>query len=160
MSNKYPNLAIGTAAVFIVLLLCIGKFFIMVAFECGHNQDTLVTRLDAGDDRAIWIFGDSCWEVGRGLYYVVRDHGKTVSSKSFFDTDEGDKHDYSLLFANNNSLVAVLDMTRKPPEIALTYDFSSNDTLTAFVGTEGAWRYTLRQLQNDNPQVDPKVFNY
>jgi hypothetical protein len=132
------------------------------------EQDNILAELDAGNNRSITISGESCWEVGRGLHYEVKDQGKIVSPKFLFDVDEGhdSDHRYSLIYAENKSLVAVLDVKAAPPRVMAVYDFKSGDTWSTYHNeTLGSYTQKVRdlflKLQQENPGlIIPPDYQY
>ena len=69
------------ALVFVCVFLCANAGNILDGL-C--KEDTAIADLDAGSNRHIIITGQSCWEVGRGLHYEVKDGGRIVSPKSLY----------------------------------------------------------------------------
>ncbi len=146
------------ALVFVCVFLCANAGNILDGL-C--KEDTAIADLDAGSNRHIIITGQSCWEVGRGLHYEVKDGGRIVSPKSLYDVDEGNSHTYSLIYADNKSLVGVIEMTRKQSRILAIYDFNSGNTYPRpkddEVGVEETvqqrWRGLFQRLHQENPQI-------
>jgi hypothetical protein len=140
----------------ILLFLC-GALYFGSDWLC--KQDDILADLDPGNNRYITISAESCWEVGRALYYEVKEYGTIVSPKSFFDADSGDRHSYSLIYAENKSLVGVLDSAPAPVRVAAIYDFTSGDTWprrkSYETGVEESYiqrrRDLFQRLQQENP---------
>src|SRR5262245_21251751 len=115
--------------ILIPFLLCGGTYLGFNYLSSLCDQDTVFARLDAGSNRLITITAENCWEVGRGLYYEVSSQGVVISPQSMIDVDEGsDNHSYSLIYAESESLVGVLDMAVTPARIVAIYDFKSGQT--------------------------------
>jgi hypothetical protein len=141
----------------IALMLCgvafIGKAVISNYFDRLCQQYHVLADLDAGSNRNIKITGPSCWELQQPLYYEVRDNGVVVSPKFFFDANTIQDRRYALVFAQDKSLVGVLDMTTAPPELVAVYDFESGDSWPRRSSDKGKWNKVFQRLQYENPEL-------
>ena len=155
--RKRRNLTIVLGIVTVVgacFLIC-GNIRPIVDYLC--RQDTSIAELDAGNNRIIAISGASCWEIGRTLYYQVTDHGTVIASKHLFDGDNGStRHTYTLIYADNQSVVGVLETTVLPSELVIIVDFRTGQSWPRT--PYGAWRNRIERLQQENPQVEILTF--
>jgi hypothetical protein len=108
---------------FVCVLVCLNANTI-IDYLCSQDQTLAV--LDAGEQRTIIITGESCWEINRTLHYEVKVNGKVASSKWLFDFDQGGRHQYSLIYAENKTLVGVLDSDILPTYPQIIIDFKKN----------------------------------
>jgi hypothetical protein len=150
-----PNrrIVIGSAVIGCACLIISASIGPILDYFC--TQDTVLADLNAGNDRTITISAKSCWEIGRPIFYEVKDGGKIAFPKTFFNVDQGNHNSYSLVFAENKSLVGVLDASTAPPEAVIIYDFTSNMVWPKQYGQSGTqkWRSIFLRLQYDNPQL-------
>jgi hypothetical protein len=121
------------------------------------DEDAILAQLDAGNDRLITISAQSCWEVSRAVDYEVRERGAVVSAKSLIDTDDGNdnSHNYSLIYAENKSLVGVTDNAATPAQVVVIYDFKSGDKWAVLGDThKGQARDLFSRLKLENPELN------
>jgi hypothetical protein len=123
------------------------------------KQDTTLAELDAGNGRGIKITGRGCWDY-RDLSYEVKDQSTVVSPKYMFGLDTGEYHTYSLVHAENKSLVGVLDITTKPFRLIAIYDFRSGDSWPRLRENESyddaqqrKWPIMFQKLSLENPDL-------
>jgi hypothetical protein len=145
------GIALGAAILFACFLIC-GNFGPIIDYLC--RRDSPIAELDAGDNRIIAISAASCWEgIGRPLYYEVRDNGMVVISKTLFCVDMGEEHSYSLIYAENQSIIGVLEITTSSPNLRAIVDFRTRTSWPRSEFYEG-WRIRIQKLRQENPEVE------
>src|SRR5262245_58031306 len=92
-------------------------------YFCERFPTTTVASLGAGYNRVITVLGDNCWEMSRILTYEVREEGNILSAHVYLGTDQGRNHSYSIILADDSSLVGIIDRTVDPAELVIIYDF-------------------------------------
>src|SRR4051812_3270926 len=76
---------------------------------------TVVGDLDLGQGQRITIFSHVFWEVNRTLYFQVRDGFRIVNDGCSVTWDlPGDRHNYAVVYAENRSVIGVLDEPALP----------------------------------------------
>src|SRR5215467_12915663 len=84
------------------------------------KQRTSLATVDAHNQRRILFTADSCWDISRPIYYEVTQAGQVTTPTTYISNDDGSgSHDYQVFFAENESLVAVVESTAKPPELVV-----------------------------------------
>jgi hypothetical protein len=72
-----------------------------------------------------------------------------------FDVDDGKQKRYTLVYAENKSLVGVLDTVITPPQIVILFDFTDSTSWPSEYAAPAspAWRSIFLRLQQENPQL-------
>ncbi len=113
-----------------------------------------VATLDLGQGRSIVIYSKTEWEVNRPLLFQIKDGQKVVKEGCFIEADLLESpHEFVVVFANNRSLVGVLDYALGS-QLLIMYDFSSNNRV--WPCDIGDWeRDTLfERLKSENPSLE------
>lgn len=139
----------------------------ILSYLCSKRET--IASLDVRRQRSIIITADRCWDNTRPLYYEVEEAGRVVTPATYIDSDGGDdSHEYTIFYAEDGALVAVLETTATPPHIVVMQDFKSGESwpraLSINAGSEELekqkWRAVFDRLQRENPQLPkPAYFN-
>ncbi len=125
---------------------------------CGYylTLADIVTRLDLGQGRLILIQAKNKWETNRALEFQVRDGLNVLKADCPIEVyDASASHDWEIVFANNRSLVGILDNGLSYSPLLIMYDFSSGEGWPC--GVSDQERDNLfRRLQIENPGL-PKI---
>ena len=145
------RLLIGSVLAIIFICSCAYLTPAMISdlFDRWCDQDDTLAQLYAGTGRLIIISAERCWEVGRGIHYEVREQDVVISPESLIDTDSGERHHYTTVYAENETLVGVLDTTVTPPKIVVIYDFKSRDTWPRARDDESSYGDAYEQQSRD-----------
>ena len=156
---------------------CVGVTIIasLVIYNIGPILDSLcskratIAKLDLKHQRTAIVTAGSCWENARPLYYEINEAGRVITPTTYIGNDSGDDtHQYTVFYAEDESLIAVLETTSTPPEIIIMQDFKSGESWPRLRGNEVStdesvrqkWRGIFGKLQRENPQLPkPQYFN-
>jgi hypothetical protein len=112
---------------------------------CRQFHDTSAD-LDAGNNRHIIISNEACGEMGVERYYSVKEDDKILVPESKIDYDMRKDHDYGLIYAENKSIVGVIDDRNYYEPFVLAYDFA---TKNPYPDECDLWR----RLKKENPNI-------
>jgi hypothetical protein len=76
-----------------------------------------------------------------------------VIPKTLFNVDMDEDHSYSLIYAENQSIIGVLETTTSPPNLQAIIDFRTRTSWPRSEYYEG-WRIRIQKLQEENPEVE------
>ncbi len=112
------------------------------------------------------VTADSCGENARPIYYETREAGRVVTPATYNGNDSrDDSYEYTIFYAEDESLVAVLETTATPQKIVIMQDFKSGESWPRFpvneMGREELvkqkWKGVFERLQRENPQLTKPV---
>jgi hypothetical protein len=122
-------------------------------------QPQRIAELDVHNNRSVSVYADGCWEVGRFIYKEVRDSGKVIASRSKWFGDSGvDEYNFQVIYAKNESIIAIYDPTKSIDEVFLLINFNTG---RVFSGTGihydkaslPEWIDVFEQLRKENPNL-------
>jgi len=165
--------AIGYILAFgiIGVILCIGLFYLGLIYSeltCDVEAETqpqvVVTRLAVGSNRTVVILGDACYLNARELSYQVKE-GWTVTTPtsylgSYYYWGLGDekKNDYDVIYAEEQSLIGVIDKSISPPDLLIIHDFKTGyswpHTGKHTTEEQEKWNDFYERLRQENPVID------
>jgi hypothetical protein len=76
-----------------------------------------------------------------------------VIPKTLFHVDMDEDHSYSLIYAENQSIIGVLETTTSPANLKAIVDFRTRTSWPRTEYYEG-WRIRIQKLQKENPDVE------
>jgi hypothetical protein len=144
------GIVLGVVAVVEACFIICGSIGPILDYFCEH--DLGIAHLNAGNERIIAISAEPCWEVGRALRYEVSERGIIISRKFLLEVDIGsERHSYTLIYAENRSLVGVLDTVTIPPHLVAIVDFRTGQT---WPHTHAFLSNQIQRLQQEHPQLE------
>ena len=160
-------LAASCVGVTIIVSLIIHNISPILDSLCSKRAT--IAKLDLKHQRTAIVTAASCWEHARPIYYEIKEAGQVITPTTYIGNDNGDDtHQYTVFYAEDESLIAVLETTATTPEIIIMQDFKSGESWPRFrdneVGTEESvrqkWRGIFDRLQRENPQLPkPQYFS-
>ncbi len=114
-----------------------------------------VATIDLGQGRSIVIYSKTEWELNRPLLFQIREGPTGVKEGCLIETDIGrdDLHKFVVVFADNRSLVGVLDYALGP-QLLIMYDFSSNNRVWPCDIGDQERDILFKRLQSENPSLE------
>ncbi len=113
-----------------------------------------VATLDLGQGRTIVIYSKAEWEVNRPLLFQIRDGLGGVKEGCFIEADVPDSpHGFAVVFADNRSVVGVLDYALGP-QLLIMYDFSSNNRVWPCEIGDRERDILFERLKSENPSLE------
>lgn len=146
-----------TSGIYVVRLIA---SLLVVCTVCCSCNGSCLAHLSAGHNRVIDVRAAVNWEVSRGFYYEVRDAGRVITPKTFFEYDDGSaKHSYSLVFAERQELVGVVENG----VLVIIQDFQSgeswprlrDDEVFSDPAVKAKWMNVFKRLKAENPRIQP-----
>ena len=135
---------------FIVTYLCSGKD---VAEELG-----------AGENRSIIITKERCFENNQAMYYEVRGEKGIIVPTTYLNGFDGSQpYEFKIVYAENQSLIGVVETKQGKPAVVIIQDFTNGDTFPRPKPYEN-WdseSYSKRahslfeRMMRENPQIEP-----
>lgn len=96
------------------------------------------------------------------MYYEVREGERIVTPVTYIGNDDSrQSHNYTVFYAEAESLVAVLETTATPPAIVMMQDFNAGESWPRLRDSEMAsqefvkqkWLTIFDRLRRENPQL-------
>jgi hypothetical protein len=151
-------LGIGVIVGSVVVFYCI--VFAMVGLPCILTPVTELTRVDAGNNRLVIFYVETCWEVSREVFYEVQENGQTVIPRTSLGNRLPVDYSFKVVSAENESVVAVY--TPELPDYKVIFvivDFRTREAWDTNKGSqEKAKGLELYQrLKQANPDLPEPV---
>jgi len=141
-----------------IALVCLISLPVLLFFSCDLFPVTKLAEVDVGNNRTISIYGESCWEISRAIYYEAHEGRKVVVPQTLWEFDDPDEI-YTLEFISteNRYLVGVYDSDRTIDEFFIIIDFRTGESWPRFIdsleSSLGKQRAFLKQLRKENPDI-------
>lgn len=144
--------------ILLIIVICPLSFCAFLLYSCDLVPYIELARINVGNNRTIFIYGETCWEISRGIYYEAHEGRKVIISPTLWDFDNPDEN-YNLEFitADNQSLVGIFDSNRPINEFFIIIDFRTGESWPRFMdGFEISLRKKnnfFERLQKENPSI-------
>ncbi len=145
----------------ILVLIALAPFAALIVFcELSSFIDKYPIEIfDLGQGKSLSILTKSYWEVNRPLYFEVREgFFKVVNDGCLIDFDSpdwpNDSHQYAFVFAENRSMVGVLDFrpVRFSSPLVIMCDLVSNKCWPCDTDHKERENF-FERLLHDNPNL-------
>jgi hypothetical protein len=142
------KLRLGLLALIVALILC-GWCNWLISLA------NTVATLDLGQGRSITIYAKAGWEVNRPLLFQIRDGLTGVKEGCLIEADvgPGSSHKFAIVFADNRSLVGLVDYALGP-QLLVMYDFSSTSKVWPCDIGDQERDILFKRLQSENPGLE------
>jgi hypothetical protein len=151
-------ISLGTVAGVILLAVC--ACLATWVWGCDLISVTELTRVDAGDNRSVIFYADTCWEVSRSVFYEVQENGQTIIPRTWLGRHFAINYTLKVVPAEDESLIVVY--TSVIPDydaIFVMIDFRSRETWhngeNSQNGPKGLEMF--RRLKQANPDLPEPV---
>lgn len=145
----------------------------IAAFLAAYNVESIVTylcsgkdvadELWAGENRSIIIKKERCFENNQAMYYEVREGTSIIVPTTYLHGFDGSQpYEFKIVYAENQSLVGVVETKQGAPAVLIIQDFTKGETFPR-PGDDENWdseSYVKRaqslyeRLKRENPQME------
>jgi hypothetical protein len=141
-------------------LLFVCAFLATWVWGCDLTPATELTRVEAGNNRSIVFYGDTCWEVSRNVSYEVQENGQTIIPRASLGNHYAMNFTFKAVSAEDESLVAVYTpFVLDYDAIFVMIDFGARETWHSGEYSEGKAKglELFQRLKQANPNLsEPK----